>query len=75
MEARKRALRREKEDHVSEERDKMSEPEEKFAKDGDDVEAHKYLTKMGEPDEKFETDEDDVEAHILAPKNTPKHDV
>jgi hypothetical protein len=72
MRARECALRRKRRSYVSEERDKMSEPEEKFAKDGDDVEAHKYLTKMGEPDEKFETDEDDVEAHILAPKNAPK---
>jgi hypothetical protein len=46
---------------VSDERDKMGETEERFAKMGD-VEAHR----MGsEPDEKFESDEDDVEAHKM----------
>jgi hypothetical protein len=49
---------------VSDERDKMGEPEEKFAKMGD-VEAHKLQSRMGEPDEKFESDEDDVEAHKM----------
>jgi hypothetical protein len=72
MRARECALRRKRRSYVSEERDKMGAPEEKFAND-DDVEAHKLLSKMGEPDEKFETDEDDVEAHMLGSKNTPKN--
>lgn len=62
---------------MSDERDKMGETEEKFAKMGD-VEAHKMgsapdekFAKMGEPDEKFESDDDDVEAHMLGGKNTP----
>lgn len=53
---------------MSEEREKLSAPEEKFAKNDDDVEAHKLSTKMSEPEEKFETDDDDVEAHMLGTK-------